>query len=96
MCWLVAMVCLAATAPAFAQDSLRVSCLFQQYTWDSTYSVTVDGNYAYVAAGLSGLQIMNVSNLAAPVRVGSSILRVPLTKWRCAGAMPTWPIGITD
>ena len=35
------------------------------------YGVSVAGNYAYVADGYSGLQILNISNPAAPTLVGS-------------------------
>jgi len=35
-----------------------------------TYGVAVAGNYAYVADGFAGLQVIDVSNPANPLRVG--------------------------
>lgn len=34
-------------------------------------SIAISGNYAYLATGAGGLQVINISNVAAPVRVGS-------------------------
>jgi len=39
-------------------------------TSDYAYGVAVSGNYAYVADGFAGLQVINISNASSPTRVG--------------------------
>ena len=56
---------------ATARDSLNVTRLGQLYnSWDTAEDVVVAGNFAYVAAGNSGLRIVNVTNPAAPFHTG--------------------------
>lgn len=38
--------------------------------WDEVESIAVQGNYAYVASGLSGLRILDISDPVNPVQVG--------------------------
>ena len=46
-----------------AQDSENIEQIGRLYSfWDNTEAIDVQGNYAYAAAGLSGLQILDVSN----------------------------------
>ncbi|MCF7811060.1 T9SS type A sorting domain-containing protein [bacterium] len=52
-------------------DSENVEMLGRIYNqWDSAYDVVVLGEYAYVATGVSGLQIVNISNPEVPEIVG--------------------------
>ena len=58
--------------PANAQDSSHVSkvgSIYHNY-WSSAHSVAVEGDYAYVAAGDSGLHVIDVSTLPRPHEVG--------------------------
>ncbi|GBE30190.1 LVIVD repeat protein [bacterium BMS3Bbin04] len=58
---------------AGAQDSLNVSTVgLLEHEWDSAKVVRViDSNYAYLATGATGLRIVDVSDPAAPVEIGS-------------------------
>jgi hypothetical protein len=68
----LAWLSLGTFAPAAAQPSLRL--LFQgkwpAWTRGAAHDVKVVGNYAYVADGGAGLQVIDVRNPANPVRVG--------------------------
>ena len=55
---------------ASAQDSLNVTQIGQLYYWDGAEDVVVTGDFAYVAAGPSGLRIVDVTNPAGPLEVG--------------------------
>ncbi len=55
---------------ASAQDSLNVSRLWQQFYWQTAYSVAVQGNYAFIAAYDDGLVIYDITNPAAPDLTG--------------------------
>jgi hypothetical protein len=54
-----------------ASDTFLFSILTGNYdTFGSAYDLAVQGNYAYVADGYSGVQILNISNLTSPTHVG--------------------------
>jgi hypothetical protein len=65
---LIAVLCFTAKA----QDSLNVSLMSRALTeqWDHAYAVATRLNYAYVAAGNSGLRIVDISNPNSPVQAG--------------------------
>ena len=59
------------TSHLCAQDSENVEPVGRIYNqWDNAYGISVADNFAYVAAGLSGLQIVDVSNPENPEEVG--------------------------
>jgi hypothetical protein len=56
----------------FAQDSSDVRMVSRMYDyWHATNGVDVQGDYAYVASGLSGLQVVDISNRDEPEVVGA-------------------------
>jgi len=64
---LIICLCIAANA----QDSLNVSLVGSLYeNWDVADDVKVIGDYAYVAAGYSGLRILDISDPETPIEVG--------------------------
>ncbi len=70
---LIISICIALTAGAdlLAQDAENVEQVGRIYNqWHSAQDVVVVGDLAYVAAGVSGLQIVNVSNPENPEEVG--------------------------
>ncbi len=63
---LLAIICiaLAVNVDLFAQDSLNVQQVGRIYNyWQGPADVFVQGDYAYIATGSSGLQILDVSDL---------------------------------
>jgi len=57
--------------PGVAQDNENVEMLGRIYNqWMTAYDVVVRGEYAYVATGVSGLQIVDISNIEEPEIVG--------------------------
>jgi hypothetical protein len=71
----VAIALVLGAGEARAQDSLNVERLGSIQM--SAYQVAVSGNYAYVAAGDSGLRVVNVSDPTQPREVGHCDLRYP-------------------
>ncbi|NQT33795.1 hypothetical protein HQ587_01290 [bacterium] len=70
---LITSICVALTAGAdlFAQDAENVEQVGRIYNqWDNAWDVVVVDGLAYVAAGCSGLQIVDVSDPENPVVVG--------------------------
>jgi len=70
---LIISICIVLTVNAdlFAQDSLNVEQVGQiSNHWDPAWEVVVVGDLAYVAAGLSGLQIVDVSDPENPELIG--------------------------
>lgn len=57
------------------------------------YAVTLQGNYAYVAAGESGLRIINVADPRTPARPVSATRRGGPWAWRWQATTPTSPLG---
>lgn len=51
-----------AAQASLGQDSLNVRQLSRYRTWDLANDVVVAGNYAYVAAGNSGLRIVSIQD----------------------------------
>ena len=65
------VICATALSDGYAQDSSGVTVLSQYNNgWTSIHGVFVRGNYAYVAAGTSGLAVVNISDKTAPSQVG--------------------------
>jgi hypothetical protein len=59
------------TIPAIAQDHENVEQVGRIYNhWSSSDGIVIRDNYAYIATGLSGLQIMDISNPDNLVIVG--------------------------
>ncbi len=58
------------TAQGFDGDSLNASIIGRWNNSGSANDVAVNGNYAYVADGLSGLRIIDISTPSLPVEVG--------------------------
>ena len=59
------------TLPAAAQDAQGVSKVGSIYNhWKSALKVEVQGNYAYVTTGKTGLSVMDISNPAQPSEAG--------------------------
>ncbi len=59
------------TTGLFAQDSENVEHIGSFYnSWGYTSHVVVDGDYAYLATGFSGLQIVDISDPENPIIVG--------------------------
>ncbi len=54
----------------FAQDSSGVSCVYRHSFWNYTYQVAVQGHYAYIADGSSGLRILDITRPDSLVEVG--------------------------
>ena len=70
---LFTIICIAflVSADLFAQDHENVEQVGRIYNhWDSAEDVFVVGNLAYVAAGRSGLQIVDVSDPENPEVIG--------------------------
>ncbi len=68
ICFLVLIMSSSAT---FSQDSSGVQRVGSLYhTWEGGYGMSVNGEYAYVATGLGGLSIMDVSDPGEPSEVG--------------------------
>ena len=70
---LILIVCVALTADAnlFAQDAENVEQVGRIYNQlDIALDVVVSDDLAYVAAGVSGLQIVDISNPDSPELVG--------------------------
>ena len=70
---LITAICVALTAGAdlFAQDAENVEQVGRIYNqWDNANDVVVVGNLAYVAVGVSGLQIADLSDPEHPEEVG--------------------------
>src|SRR2546427_13271810 len=57
--------------PIYVTDPARPVLLGRTPTSDAATSVAVDGRYAFVADGVSGLQVADVSDPAHPRIVGS-------------------------
>ncbi|NQU06254.1 MAG: T9SS type A sorting domain-containing protein [Calditrichaeota bacterium] len=54
-----------------AQDHENVDLIGRYYTcWNSGNDVAIQGEHAYIAAGYSGIQIVDISNPVQPVGVG--------------------------
>lgn len=61
---------------SIARDSLNVVQVGQHVScWYETSAIEVQGNYAYVATGASGLHIVDISDLETPHEVGYSFTR---------------------
>ena len=59
----------------WGQDSLNVSLQGQLYDfWSTTHDVAISGDYAYVADGMMGLRVVDISELESPVEVGRLLL----------------------
>lgn len=70
---LFAVVCAALFIinPLSAQDSSGVRKVGSIYSyWNQAYDVAVQGNYAYVATGASGLRVVDISDPDSPHEVG--------------------------
>jgi hypothetical protein len=63
-----------APASVSAQDSLNVTSVSQFRFWQYSEDIAVSGSYAYVPAGSSGLQILDISSFQNPVLVYSLTL----------------------
>lgn len=75
---LITITCIAfvANADLFAQPQEIIDGNIEQVGriynfWDEALDVAVQGDFAYVATGLSGLQILDISDPENPVAVGS-------------------------
>jgi hypothetical protein len=66
--WILGMLFFA--GQMFAQDSLNVRRVGQLDIVGYAYDVKVVGNLAYVAAGESGLQIVDIADPSSPVVIG--------------------------
>jgi hypothetical protein len=64
----------------------------------TTNNVDVSGNFAYVAAGASGLQIVNVSNRSTPIITGALDTPGNTQDVRVIGTLAyrRWGVGFTD
>ena len=52
------------------QDSLNVTKVGEVAFWDMAEAIVVSSNLAYLAAGESGLRIVDITNPASPIEVG--------------------------
>src|SRR5512144_398861 len=70
--FLVCLLTLSCGLYALGQDSLNVRRLGIAFTdqWTTAMAVTVQGNFAYVAADEWGLRILDVSDPSNPVQAG--------------------------
>ncbi|MDO9391891.1 MAG: T9SS type A sorting domain-containing protein [bacterium] len=68
---LVAALILSGWCTISLADSLNVRTIGFCSTPDYARGLAISGNYAYVTAGTSGLQIINISNPASPALTGS-------------------------
>ncbi|NQU05918.1 MAG: hypothetical protein HQ568_07480, partial [Calditrichaeota bacterium] len=62
---LITIICIAflANADLFAQDAENVEQVSRIYNhWSSSGCIVIQGDYAYIATGLSGLQIVDISD----------------------------------
>jgi len=66
------------------------SVLSSLYMPGYAFGLAVEGDYAYVAEGGSGLVIVNVANPAAPCWRGATTRRASLMAWRSPATTPTW------
>ena len=70
---LIAIMCIVLTTNTgiFAQDSENIEQVGRIYNyWSDAYDVFVVGDLAYIAAGISGLQILDVSDPENPDGLG--------------------------
>ncbi|MDP8240282.1 MAG: T9SS type A sorting domain-containing protein [Candidatus Hatepunaea meridiana] len=57
---------------SFAQENLNIRKVSSLYDfWDCSHSLVLEGDYAYIATRLTGLQIVDISDPEEPVVVGS-------------------------
>jgi hypothetical protein len=83
--FLLSFLCCACLAvPLSAQDSLNVTKL-GEIALDGVNDVHVRGNYAYAIEALRGLLVIDITDPASPVGVGSCSLSSPATALTISG-----------